>query len=168
LKTVYELDDLINLSVCAESFFTKTTMAPLDLSVEQITAIRIQAAGFFPSARVSESTIQRRFKQTYGLLAISVRLVFINIQNDELAGEYTVSKPNILHLLTTLRWMKTYTTEVELAGIFKVHERTIRDRIWIYVFAMHALKTSTVSKNVIQFYFDICAILTSGPDCLEL
>jgi hypothetical protein len=135
------------------------TMPMVEMNVDEICRFGLKAAGFATTIKLSETTNTQRFKRTYGVLADSVQLIISNIQNRELAGAFVIPKPNILHLLMTLRWMKTYGTEVEISGIFKCDEKSFRGRIWMYVNAIQALKKSKVRGISVSFLFLFIQVL---------
>ena len=58
--------------------------------------------------------------------------------------EYRIGNPNPIYFLMTMNWLSTYKKESELAGLFKLDEKTVRKWIWIYVRAIQALKAIKV------------------------
>jgi len=56
-------------------------------------------------------------------------------------------KPNPIYFLMAMNWLKSYKTEVELAGLFNVIEKTSRTWVWKYIKAIQALQHQKVSVS---------------------
>ena len=56
-----------------------------------------------------------------------------------------VNKPNPEYLMMAIHWLATYKTEEQIAGTFKVVEKTGRKWIWFYTQKIRALKAEKVS-----------------------
>jgi hypothetical protein len=62
-------------------------------------------------------------------------------------AEAHMDKPNPCHFFMSTYWMFTYATEIQLAEIFGMSEKTARAHIWKYVKAIQALKAQKVCNN---------------------
>jgi hypothetical protein len=96
--------------------------------------------------RTCMATNLRRFRAHFGAGPEAFSAVFSDLQTTDIDGARIV-KPNPVHFLMTMTWLCTYKVEEELAGLFKVCEKTARKWIWKYTGAIQALKALKVSVN---------------------
>jgi hypothetical protein len=104
----------------------------VQISPNDICELGLQWAGFSRYSRAKEKLKTRRFRSCYGLDPMSVSAIVNDLQTTK-DPNAKIENMNILHLLMTLNWLKTYDTESNLAGRWKMHEDTIRQWIWFYV-----------------------------------
>ncbi len=102
----------------------------------------IQFAGF---EQVSQTTDKARFRGTYGIDSVACSKMFYDIQTANI-GDSIVKKIEVVYFLLTLFWMHSYSTEIALAAKFKLCERTIRNKLWVYGKAIQALKSLKVRR----------------------
>ena len=62
------------------------------------------------------------------------------------------SKPSLLYFYMALAWLKSYLTERVLAGMFKVHENTVRTWVGKYAIGIQSLKEQKVRKSSSPFF----------------
>lgn len=112
----------------------------------------------------------QRFRAAFGTLPITASQAFSEIQDQSL-GEARIKKPNADYLLMALMWLNLYSTESQLAGQFKLDEKTVRKWIWSYLLAIHALKEKVVRKIKLYFLFRkncLISFILFDKDCLEV
>jgi hypothetical protein len=66
-------------------------------------------------------------------------LIFNDLQTTDIP-EARTPNPDPLSLLIATHWLKAYPKKAQIAGTFKVDEKTARKYIWKYVQAIAALK----------------------------
>jgi hypothetical protein len=86
------------------------------------------------------------FLAHFGASPETCSAIFVDLQTTHIATA-RIAKPDILYLLMAINWLKTYPTEAQMAGIFKVDEMTVRTHVWKYVRAIQALKGQKVSAD---------------------
>lgn len=91
----------------------------------------------------------RRFYSSYGLTPETIKAIFDDLQTLDIGQELRIQKPNIKFLLMTLNWWKEYRTENNMAGHWKVSEKTFEKHVWAYTRAIQA-----ISKHKIKWPFD--------------
>ena len=122
------------------------------LSADEILQLGLDAVGFDVRRQRNANTNMMRFsaffgagpKSSFEILSDLGTTVNINAR---------ISNPNPIDFLMAMNWLKTYKTEAELAGLFKVDEKTSREKAWKYVKAIQALKHQKVSAEDI---FQLC------------
>jgi hypothetical protein len=87
-----------------------------------------------------------RFRAHFGASPETCSAIFVDLQTTHIATA-RIAKPDVLYLLMAINWLKTYQTESQMAGTFKVDEKTVRTHIWKYVRAIQALKGQKVRAN---------------------
>ena len=121
-----------------------TTMVPISISENECIELGLDAIGFDGRRQRNATTNNTRFRASYGAGPKSC----VEILNDlQTTGhvEARINEPNLIDFLMAMNWLKTYKTESELAGLFKVDEKTSRKWVWKYVKAIRALKHQKVS-----------------------
>jgi hypothetical protein len=120
----------------------------LQISEDELISIGLSYGGFASWRNVvAKATIMNRFRAMYGCSPSAVSEIFRNIQAEEIDDEVRIKNPQLTKLLLTLRFLKTYDTEVILSGTFKMHHQTVRKWIWLYIAAISALKSLKVRKQ---------------------
>jgi hypothetical protein len=84
-----------------------------------------------------------RFHQLYGVDPETVVKVMQDVQ--QLApDQFRVAKPDEVHLLMTLEWIRTKKGMVELQGLYNNCPKTTHKYIWMYIRAIQSLKASKI------------------------
>ena len=81
---------------------------------------------------------RRRFYSAYGLTPETIKAIFDDLHTLDI-GKSSIRKPNIKFLLMTLNWWKEYRTEENMAGHWKMSEKTFEKHVWAYTRAIQAL-----------------------------
>ena len=111
---------------------------------ESVLLYGIERAGFAQSERQPNRKKQlERFVAFFGISHRTCAAIYMALQaardeaNDEL---------KLINLLITLVWLKTYVTEMVLAGMFQLNENTVRKWIWKYAGFLQSLKETKVQS----------------------
>ena len=99
----------------------------------------LQFVGFDKRRQKCHKTNLERFVSHFGASPEAHSLIFNDLQRTDIPEARTL-KPDPLSLLIATHWLKTYPKEAQIAGTFKVDEKTARKRVWDYVQAIAALK----------------------------
>lgn len=94
-------------------------------------------------SRAGKKTRKRRFTSWFGAEPVFVAITWRKLHESgwlDFAGR----RPNPLHLLWTLNWMKSYSTEDIGAGIAGVDEKTYREKVWFYLEGIARMDTTVV------------------------
>ena len=118
----------------------------LILTVNEMMQKGLELSGFAlcRQQKVDPKTNLRRFKAYYGSAPIVYAQIWEDLQTTDIP-EASISDENIDSFLMTMHFLKCYPTEVQLAGTFKICERTAREWGWYYAKKVQALKSEKVS-----------------------
>lgn len=128
-------------------------MNSVRISEAEILELGLKTIGYdrVRQQRCKYSTNVKRFRASFGSLPLTTSQLISEIQDYSL-GEARIKKPDSDYLLMTLMWLNLYRTETELAGVFKIDEKTVRRWIWTYSLAIHGLKEKMVRKKMYCFF----------------
>lgn len=93
--------------------------------------------------RAGTKTRKRRFKSWFGAEPVFVAIIWRKLQESGWL-DYAGRRPNPVHLLWSLNWMKSYNTEDIGAGLAGVDEKTYREKVWFYLEGMARLDATIV------------------------
>lgn len=113
-----------------------------ELSNTEFLILGLTISGF-SSKRIENTrnlTSIERFQDSYYACPQTVKDIFRDIQNPDLAGTRSIANPNPSHLLCALRLLKKYPSKYDLAGSGGCTEKTALSRAWKYIVAIQALK----------------------------
>ena len=96
----------------------------------------------------SKKRWQTFFKDSFYASAQTVKELFRDIQHPDL-GEHSIKKPNPVHLLGALHFLKKYPTKFDQAKYIGCSERNSLGISWRYVYSIRALK-----EKKIKWIFD--------------
>jgi hypothetical protein len=99
----------------------------------------LEFVGFDTRRQKCHKTNLERFVTHFGASPETHSLIFSDLQRTDIP-EARILKPDPLSLPIETHWLKTYPKEAQIAGTFKVDEKTVRKRVWNYVQAIAALK----------------------------
>jgi hypothetical protein len=117
----------------------------IDIDPADWLELGLQFVGFDKSRQKCHKTNRERFVTHFGASPETHSLIFHDLQITDIS-EARISKPDPLSLLIATHWLKTYPKEAQIAGTFKVDEKTVRKRVWTYVQAIAALKGMKVRE----------------------
>jgi hypothetical protein len=105
----------------------------LHLSPAEFLELGLDIVGFeqHRRQRTCIATKLRRFRAHFGVGPEAYSAIFTDLQTTDIDGA-RIDKPNPIHFFMTMNWLCTYKVEEELAGTFKVSEKTARKWIWKY------------------------------------
>jgi hypothetical protein len=147
----------------------------LHLSPAEFLELGLDIVGFeqHRRQRTCIATKLRRFRAHFGVGPEAYSAIFTDLQTTDIDGA-RIDKPNPIHFFMTMNWLCTYKVEEELAGTFKVSEKTARKWIWKYTSAIQALKGAkvgskchqqfTTARTIRPFLTDFLFLLL---DCLD-
>jgi len=104
-----------------------------------------------------------RFMGCFGTTPEAASAIFSDLQTttiDEARVASTVIK--FKYFVMTLNWMKSYKVENELAGLFKVHEDTVRKWTWFYTKKIQALKAVKIRWDILDGAAEVHMITDDG------
>lgn len=108
---------------------------------EEFLQIGLSLVGFGDARqKIVLSTKIQRFRDNFGTSPKACAQIFLDLQMEDI-----MVAPKIESLLMTLKYLKSYLKEGEMAGMFGKNERTIRHKCWEYAKALQSLKSSKVS-----------------------
>ena len=102
----------------------------------------LEKAGFY-CARIQSVALKtnlERFVSFYGVDPKTCVEVYTSLK----ASDGLAKTTSVVYFFLTMAWLKTYSKEHVLAGIFGVSENTIRKWIWINLKGLQSLKASKV------------------------
>lgn len=122
-------------------------MVILLVTAEEWLSLGLQSVGFGPTQqnRVDKTNLER-FLAHFGASPETHSAIFSDLQTTQIEAA-RIAKPRISHFLMAMYWLKTYSTESMMAGVFKLDEKTVRLGVWKYILAIQALKAQKVSAN---------------------
>jgi len=107
-----------------------------------------------------------RFLACFGTTPESASAIFDALQVT--TNEKAYVKPSDLkfrYFMMTLNWMKSYQVEHVLAGLFKVHEDTVRKWTWFYTKRIQGLKEEKIRWDVLNDSEDFIPVSDDGVHC---
>ena len=111
---------------------------------ETVLLYGIERAGFAQSERLPNRKKQlERFVAYFGISHRTCAAIFMALQAARVDADDDLK---LINLLITLVWLKTYVTEMVLAGMFQLNENTVRKWIWKYAGFLKSLKESKVQS----------------------
>jgi hypothetical protein len=110
---------------------------------KEILSVGLERAGFDEAQqrRNSEDTNCRRFRAWYG----SEPKVYARMWWDLKESEEITEEHNLDKFLMAMHFCKCYTLEEQMAGTFKLTERTVRKWVWFFLKKLQAQKEKKVS-----------------------
>ena len=93
--------------------------------------------------RTSATKNVERFRTAYGIGPGACCAIFRDLQATKIPAA-RIQTPNKVYFLVAMNWLATYKKENEIAGFFKVDEKTARVHIRIFVEAIAALKNEKI------------------------
>ena len=117
-------------------------------------ALGLEIAGFRRWKNHSNETNCNYFWSVYGASALTCEQIWRDLATmvDRNNNALIDSASQPLFLLLTLRWFKTYKTEIQLSGRFSMSPNTVRKYISAYSLMLQSLKDKKVC-------IDICLLL---------
>jgi len=70
-----------------------------------------------------------RFREHFGASPETHTAIFADLQTTNHIAAARIAKPSLKYLLMATYWLKTYSTESEMAGTFKVDEKMARKHV---------------------------------------
>jgi hypothetical protein len=120
----------------------------LNIDANAWIALGLETAGFPPHRQqVRDEQNLRRFMAHYGASPESHAAIFTDFQTTQVADAH-IDTPSAYYFLMAMHWLQCYRTNEEIAGTFKVDEKTVRTHVWKYVHAIQALKAAKVRQSL--------------------
>lgn len=118
------------------------------ITAEQFETLGLELAGFTRAKieRTCQRTNRERFRTWYGISSQACSALFEDLQTTAVPGA-RINKARARNFLMTLNWLTNYRKEAELAGHFKMDEKTARKHIWTYTKAFQALKVVKITMS---------------------
>jgi hypothetical protein len=120
----------------AEPLVVVDNRAMLDLGTEMI--------GF--SKRAHEQKKIEHFCASFGIEPNTCSIIFHDLQTVDI-GNARIENIDPYFFLMTLYWLRHYTTNDVLAGIFRINRKTFSKWVWVYTYGIQALKETKVSTK---------------------
>jgi hypothetical protein len=135
-------------SFCLTQTSSRNFLLPtmvLQLSADDFLQLGLQLAGFDPGTtqRTCANTNRRRFNSNFEACPKTCVDIFLHLQTTHI-DEARVNKPNPVYMMMAIHWLSTYKTEEQIAGNFKVGEKTVQKWTWFYTQKIQALKGEKV------------------------
>jgi len=113
------------------------------LSSTEILQFGLQVVGFDVGRqqRTRAKTNLERFRAAFGASPLACSAIFRDIQ---LIPESPMIKPDCFFFLVAMNWLAIYNKEAIMAGMFKCDEKTLREKIKLYVDAIASLKSEKI------------------------
>jgi hypothetical protein len=128
----------------------------------------LETAGFSKWETYLEQRNIDRFRSWYGCRPAVCEAVWIKLQEqnvddeEEECGGNREHSANPMHLLLGLRFLWAYSTEVELAGLFKMNEKAVRKYCGVYAHRIQLLLADMVSWQKAAI---CCSTFEAHPLC---
>ena len=107
------------------------TMFPYDCAF--FMKLGLETAGFSKWETYLEHTNVHRFRGWYGCSPkVCAKAWTMILQNDDDEFAIAEGSANPIHLLLALHFLNAYSTELELAGLFKMSEKAVRKYCGMY------------------------------------
>lgn len=109
-----------------------------------------------------------RFLGCFGTPPESASAIFDALQDPGLANGNAYVEPsdlNFRYFMMTLNWLKSYKVEPEFAGLFHIHEDTVRKWTWFYTKRIQALKEEKIRWDVLDDSEDFLLVSDDGVHC---
>jgi len=114
-------------------------MAVLSIPSADVLTLGLEFIGFSRARQNDHTANLRRFAAHFGACPETCSAIFVDFQMTQIATA-RIANPQVFDLLMTMFWLKTYPTEHQTAGTFKVGEKTVQNNVWKYIRAIQALK----------------------------
>jgi hypothetical protein len=141
--------------VCSFDLFivTKSTTT-MDVNEQDMLMVGLQTIGFDITKvnNVNEAKNVDRFRASYGASPLVCSIIFNEVRTRNI-GDATIHNPRIKHFLMALHWLKRYPVEKVMTVIFKLHEDTVRRKVFEFVEAIQALKVYKVKLSITFFFY---------------
>jgi len=111
--------------------------------------------------RTRAATNIERFRACFGVGPGSCAAVFRDIQMTDIPDAH-IDKPNVFYFLVALNWLAIYNKEAVMAGFFKSDEKTLREKIKLYVDAIAALKEKKIIWRDLEEAEEIYVLSVDG------
>ena len=112
----------------------------------ELLSLGLSLAGFCLSRQnVCARTNMERFKAHYAVGPLTIRALLIDLKEEH------HSLINEKDFFMALNWLKLYDTEHVLAGRWKFHEETIRDKVQAYTKKIQLLKSKKIRLDFKEF-----------------
>ena len=125
------------------------------LTADQILRTGLLVVGFSDRRiqNVERAKSLERFRTAYGSNPIVYAQIWEDLQTTEIPEARIDKKTmDLNYFLMWLRFLKRYPTECELAGTFKICEKTARTWAWFYAQKIQALKGQKVSSLLLHIF----------------
>lgn len=99
----------------------------------------------FDHRKVAKKRILRRWHAYFGASPETCATIFEDLQTTAI-GEAHVEEPCVIEFLVAFYWLKSNASEEQVAGLFKMDERTVRKWKWFYIKKIVALKEQKVRR----------------------
>jgi hypothetical protein len=117
----------------------------IQFDAASFTKLGLETAGFFKWESYLPSTNIDRFRGLYGPSPEICETVWIELQMSDNDDCHIGDDANPLHLLLGLWFLRAYSTERELAGMFKMSEKAVRKWSGTYAYKISLLLVDMVS-----------------------
>jgi hypothetical protein len=113
----------------------------LQPSADNFLQLGLQLAGFNQGCRQSTcaDTNRHRFTSNFEVSPKTCMEIFLHFQTTHIDAAH-VNKPKPVYMMMAIHWLSTYKTEEQIAGNFKVVEKTVQKWTWFYTQKIQALK----------------------------
>ena len=107
-------------------------MAVLSIPSADVLTLGLEFIGFSRARQNDHTANLRRFAAHFGACPETCSAIFVDFQMTQIATA-RITKPQVFDFLMAMFWLKTYPTEHQTMGTFKVGEKTVRNNIWTYI-----------------------------------
>ena len=97
--------------------------------------------------QTNRDTSMKRFTSFFGCCSRTSKVLFAALKESKSFR----CKPSLLYFFMCLTWLKTYSTKRVIAGMFQVHENTVRTWVWKYAKGIQSLKERKVRHCLYSF-----------------
>jgi hypothetical protein len=99
-------------------------MAVLSISSTDVLTLGHELVGFSRARQNDHTANLRRFAAHFGACLEMCSTIFVDFQMTQIATA-RIAKLQVFNLLMAIFWLKTYPTEHQTVGTFKVGEKTV-------------------------------------------
>jgi hypothetical protein len=98
--------------------------------------------------KASKALNLRRFKAHFGSMQVVYAQIWKDLQTTRIPEARIAGKVCVDSFLMAIHFLKIYSTEEVLSGLFKICERSVRKWVWYYVIKIQAHKKEKVRQLI--------------------
>jgi len=138
----------------------------LHITPEQFLLLGLELAGFGPNrlVRMTPKSKLSRFLGFYGTWPEVLTVIFDDLQTTDI-DKAAIEGPSSKDFLITFHWLACYNTETVMSALFKMDEKTLRNKIRKYVNAIHGFIVTKIIMPDLNTVPETLPLTVDGVHC---